>query len=68
VLKSLHAPFGYVAADNTALLAAAELDYQLAKRRALAAKWVNAEARTARLERIERSHAQQVAALRDGRP
>jgi len=68
VLKSLHAPFGYGAADNTALLAAAELDYQLAKRRALAAKWVNAEARAARLERIERSHAEQVAVLRDGRP
>lgn len=67
VLKSLNAPFGYVAADNTALLPAAELDYQLAKRRALAAKWVNAAARTARLERIERSHAEQVAALRDGR-
>jgi phosphonate transport system substrate-binding protein len=67
VLKSLNAPFGYVAADNTALLPAAELDYQLAKRRALAAKWVNAAARVARLERIERSHAEQVAALRDGR-
>jgi phosphonate transport system substrate-binding protein len=67
VLKSLNAPFGYVAADNMALLPAAELDYQLAKRRALAAKWVNAAARTARLERIERSHAEQVAALRDGR-
>jgi phosphonate transport system substrate-binding protein len=67
VLRSLHAPFGYVAADNTALLPAAELDYQLAKRRALAAKWVNAAARAARLERIERSHAEQVAVLRDGR-
>jgi len=64
VLKSLHADLGYVAADNTALLPAASLEYQLARQRALNAQWVNEAARQARLQRIESSYAQQVAVLR----
>jgi phosphonate transport system substrate-binding protein len=68
VLKSLHAPLGFVMEDNSALLSTATLDYQLARQRALNAKWVNEAARQARLERIERSYAQQVAALRGAAP
>ncbi|MBT2321707.1 phosphate/phosphite/phosphonate ABC transporter substrate-binding protein [Variovorax paradoxus] len=63
VLKSLHASLGYAAADNSALLPAAALEYQLARQRALNAKWVSPEARAGRLERIERSHAEQVRML-----
>jgi phosphonate transport system substrate-binding protein len=66
VLKSLQAALGYEAADNTALLPAAALDYRLAKQRALSAKWVNEAARRARLERIENSYAEQAAMLRGG--
>ncbi|KWT96674.1 MULTISPECIES: phosphate/phosphite/phosphonate ABC transporter substrate-binding protein [unclassified Variovorax] len=68
VLKQLHAPLGYLAQDNSALLSTAALDYQLARQRALNAKWVSQEAREARLERIERSYAQLVAALRGAAP
>ncbi|VTU40834.1 Phosphate-import protein PhnD precursor [Variovorax sp. PBS-H4] len=64
VLKQLQAPLGYLAQDNSALLSTAALDYQLARQRALNAKWVSQSARDARLEHIERSYAQQVAALR----
>ncbi|VTU37961.1 phosphate/phosphite/phosphonate ABC transporters, periplasmic binding protein [Variovorax sp. PBL-H6] len=68
VLKQLHAPLGYVVEDNSALLPTATLDYQLARQHALNAKWVNEAARQARLERLERSYAQQVAALRGTAP
>jgi phosphonate transport system substrate-binding protein len=68
VLKQLHAPLGYVVEDNSALLPTATLDYQLARQHALNAKWVNPAAREARLERIERSYAQQAAALRGTAP
>ena len=68
VLKQLHAPLGYLAQDNSALLSTAALDYQLARQHALNAKWVNRAAREARLARIERSYAQQVAALRGAAP
>ena len=68
VLKQLQAPLGYVVEDNSALLPTAALDYHLARQRALNAKWVNPAAREARLERIERSYAQQVAALRGAAP
>ncbi|NDZ13111.1 phosphate/phosphite/phosphonate ABC transporter substrate-binding protein [Variovorax sp. WS11] len=68
VLKQLHAPLGYVVEDNSALLPTATLDYRLARQHALNAKWVNPAAREARLERIERSYAQQAAALRGTAP
>jgi phosphonate transport system substrate-binding protein len=68
VLKQLHAPLGYVVEDNSALLPTATLDYQLARQHALNAKWVNEAARQARLERLERSYAQQVAVLRGTAP
>ncbi|MGK6309832.1 phosphate/phosphite/phosphonate ABC transporter substrate-binding protein [Variovorax sp. DT-64] len=68
VLKQLHAPLGYLAQDNSALLSTAALDYRLARQQALNAKWVSRAAREARLERIERSYAQQVAALRGAAP
>ena len=65
-LKSLGAAFGYVAANNEALLPAAHLEYQLARQSALNARWVNEAAREARLQRIESQYAEQVAALRNG--
>jgi phosphonate transport system substrate-binding protein len=60
VLKSLHAGLGYEAVDDTALLPAAELEYQLAWQRAMNAAWVSDEARQARLQRIEQTYARQV--------
>ncbi|WP_083745797.1 phosphate/phosphite/phosphonate ABC transporter substrate-binding protein [Variovorax sp. KK3] len=68
VLKSLHAPLGFTVEDNSALLSTAALDYQHARQRALAAQWVNEAARNTRLERIERSYAQQVESLRGAAP
>jgi phosphonate transport system substrate-binding protein len=68
VLKSLHDLAGFVAADNSSLLPAAKLAYQLAKESAMTSQWVNEAARQARLQRIETSYAQQVSALRNGAP
>jgi len=68
VLKSLHDLAGFVAADNSSLLPAAKLAYQLARQSAMTAQWVNEAARQARLQRIEQNYAEQVAALRDANP
>lgn len=65
VLKSLRAALGYEAEDDTALLPAAELEYQLAWQRAMNAAWVNDAAKQARLQRIEQTYARQVALLKD---
>jgi phosphonate transport system substrate-binding protein len=67
-LKSLHDLAGFVAADNSSLLPAARLAYLLARQNAMTAQWVSEAARQARLQRIESSYAEQVAALRDTRP
>lgn len=64
VLKNLRAAYGYVAADDSALLPEARLEYQLGKQRAMAAAWVNDAAREQRLQRIEKVYAQQVETLR----
>lgn len=64
VLKNLRAAYGYVATDDTALLPEARLEYQLGKQRAMAAAWVNEAAREQRLQRIEKTYAEQVDALR----
>jgi phosphonate transport system substrate-binding protein len=68
VLKALQAPLGFAPQDNTALLSTVALEYRLARQRALSARWVNEAARQARLERIERSYAEQVEALRASAP
>jgi len=64
VLKTLRAGYGYVATDDSALLPQAKLDYQLGRQRAMAAQWVNEAAREQRLQRIEKTYAEQVRALR----
>ncbi|WP_373696562.1 phosphate/phosphite/phosphonate ABC transporter substrate-binding protein [Variovorax sp. EBFNA2] len=64
VLKDLRAAYGYVAADDSALLPEAKLEYQLGRQRALSAAWVNDAAREQRLQRIEKAYAAQVEALR----
>ncbi|WP_444815081.1 phosphate/phosphite/phosphonate ABC transporter substrate-binding protein [Variovorax brevis] len=64
VLKSLHDLAGFVVADNSSLLPAAKLSYQLARQSALNAQWVNDEARDKRLARVESAYAQQLAVLR----
>jgi len=64
-LKSLGAAFGYVAANNDALLPAAHLEYQLARQSALNARWVNEAAREARLQRVESQYAELIVALRN---
>ena len=68
VLKSLHDLAGFVAADNSSLLPAAKLAYQLARQSAMTSQWVNEAARQARLQRIESSYVEQVAVLRNGAP
>ena len=68
VLETLRAAYGYVAADDSALLPEARLEYQLGKQRAMAAAWVNDAAREQRLLRIEKVYAQQVEALRGTPP
>lgn len=67
VLKSLRAAYGYVAVDDSALLPEALLEYRLGKQRAMAAAWVNEAARAQRLQRIEKTYAEQVELLRGGR-
>jgi len=64
VLKNLRAAYGYVAADDSALLPEAKLEYQLGRQRALSAAWVNDAAREQRLQRIEKAYAAQVEALK----
>jgi len=68
VLKSLHDLAGFLAADNSSLLPAAKLSYQLARQSAMTSQWVNEAARQARLQRIESSYAEQVTVLREGAP
>ena len=68
VLKSLHDLAGFVAADNSSLLPAAKLAYQLALQNATTAQWVNDAARQARLQRLESSYAEQLAVLKDTSP
>lgn len=67
-LKSLHDLAGFLAADNSSLLPAAKLAYQLARQIALTSQWVNEAARQARLQRIEGIYAEQMAALKDMAP
>ncbi|MCY1557219.1 hypothetical protein D9M68_940520 [compost metagenome] len=68
VLKSLHDLAGFVAADNSSLLPAARLAYQLAMQNAKTAQWVNDAARQARLQRLENGYAEQLAVLKDVSP
>jgi phosphonate transport system substrate-binding protein len=68
VLKSLHDLAGFVAADNTSLMPAAKLAYQLARQSAMNSQWVNEAARQARLQRIEATYAEQMAELRGDAP
>ncbi len=68
VLKSLHDLAGFLPADNTSLLPAAKLAHQLARQSAMNAQWVNEEARTARLAKVDAEYAQQTAALRGNSP
>jgi phosphonate transport system substrate-binding protein len=64
-LKSLHDLAGFLPADNSSLLPAAKLAYELAKQNALTGQWVNEAAKQARLLRIENLYAEQVAVLKD---
>jgi phosphonate transport system substrate-binding protein len=64
VLKVLHAAMGYEAADDSALLPAAELGYQLAWQHTLNAAWISEAAKQAKLRRIENTYAEQTAVLR----
>ena len=68
VLRSLHDLAGFLPADNTSLVPAAKLAYQLARQSAATASFVNEAARQTRLQRIESSYADQLAVLRDSAP
>lgn len=63
VLRALKASYGYVAADNSALQPAAQLEYEMARQRALGAQWTSAAAKSARLDRIEKDRARTMALL-----
>lgn len=67
VLRALQSSYGYVAADNSALQPAAQLEYEMARQRALSAQWTSTSAKSARLARIEQEHARLVALLQSGR-
>jgi phosphonate transport system substrate-binding protein len=67
-LKALHDLAGFVAADDSSLLPAAKLAYQLARQTALTGQWINEAARQARLRRIDSAYAEQVSVLRGGAP
>lgn len=64
-LKTLHDLAGFVAADDSSLLPAATLSYQLARQSALEAQWVSEAAKAARLQRVEDLYASQRALLDD---
>ncbi|MBN8749383.1 MAG: phosphate/phosphite/phosphonate ABC transporter substrate-binding protein [Variovorax sp.] len=68
VLRSLHDLAGFLPADNTSLVPAAKLAYQLARQSAATASFVNEAARQTRLQRIESTYADQLAVLRDSAP
>ncbi|MDH6592550.1 phosphonate transport system substrate-binding protein [Variovorax sp. TBS-050B] len=68
VLKTLRAAHGYAAADDSALLPEAQLEYQLGRQNAMAASWVNEAARARRLQRIEQTYKDQVELLRAAAP
>ena len=63
VLKSLHNLAGFVVADDSSLLPAAKLAYQLARQQALAARWVDEASRQRRLQRLQSQYDRQRAAL-----
>ncbi len=65
-LKSLQNLAGFLPADNSSLMPAAKLSYQLARQSAMTAQWVNEAARQARLQRIETTYAEQTKVLRGG--
>ena len=64
-LKTLHDLAGFVAADDSSLLPAASLAYELARQSALEAQWVSEAAKAARLRRIDDTFAAQRALLDD---
>jgi phosphonate transport system substrate-binding protein len=68
VLKSLHDLAGFLPADNISLVPAAQLAWQLARQSAMNAQWVDEEARSKRLARIDAQYAQQLAVLRGNGP
>ena len=57
VLRALKTSYGFVPADNSALLPVAQLEFEMARQRALNAQWTSGAAKTARLDRIEKDHA-----------
>ena len=67
ILRALKASYGYVAADNSALLPAAQLEYDMARQRALGAQWTSATAKDARLDRIEKEHGRMTELLKSER-
>lgn len=64
-LKTLHDLAGFVSADDSSLLPAANLAHELARQSALEAQWVSEAAKAARLRRIEDTFSAQRALLDD---
>ena len=61
----MQAGLGYVAADDSALLPAARLEYEFARQRALNARWVSEAARQIKLGQIEANFQKQASVLRE---
>ncbi|NZA28604.1 phosphate/phosphite/phosphonate ABC transporter substrate-binding protein [Luteimonas sp. SJ-92] len=55
-LLKIHELSGFVAADDRALLPFAEIEYALARQQAESARWVDAAAKRARIERLRARH------------
>ena len=62
-LKLIHDISGFAPANNTTLKSFADVTHTLARRRALAARWINDEAMQAQLRRIDEDHRELMEAL-----
>lgn len=67
-LKLIHDISGFAPEGDAALVPFADIEYNLDKRRASTAQWINVAARAARLARIEDEHRALVKQLRRDSP
>jgi phosphonate transport system substrate-binding protein len=67
-LKLIHDISGFAPADDASLVPFADINYQLDRRRALSAQWVNDAAMQARLQKIESDHQHLVQRLKASQP
>ena len=67
-LKLIHDISGFIPANDDTLIPFADINYQLERRRALSAQWVNDAAMQAHLQKIESDHEKLVQRLKTNQP